>query len=383
MAVTSCRYFTGYKPCGKSETCDQLCPSLSIPSIRLLVISLEAMGSVLRSTVILPSLKRKYPNCQITWLTKKPSDQMLSTNPLIDRILTTSAEDLLRLEALEFDLTFCLEKSLEAGGILNRVKTDLTYGFIVDKRTGAVLPATKSAVELWEIGISDNKKFFENTKSEAQLLTEALELGPYKSQGYYCPLTEAELKNAQEVREAWTLGHSSLIGINTGCSNFIRYRRFSIEFQRKLIAKIKNNFGAQVVLLGGPEESLNNQRIGYGLDVIQSPTDKGPRSGLVSTRACDIVVSGDSLGMHMAIAMERFIVAWFGPTCDQEIDLFGRGVKIRSEASCGPCWKRLCQKTTMCYDLVSMDKILAGIKKGIEWKDSTSSSKQPLSEISF
>jgi len=383
MAVTSCRYFTGYKPCGKSETCDQLCPSISIPSIRLLVISLEAMGSVLRSTVILPSLKRKYPNCHITWLTKKPSDRMIHPNPLIDRIFTTSAEDLLKLEALEFDLTFCLEKSLEAGGILNKVKTDLTYGFIIDRRTGAVLPATKSANELWEIGINDRKKFFENTKPEAQLLTEALELGPYKSQSYFCPLTEGEQCESEKTRGAWIQGYSLLVGINTGCSDFIKYRRFSIEFQRKLIAEIKRKYNAQVVLLGGPEETLKNQRIGYGLDVIESPTDRGPRAGLVSTRACDIVISGDSLGMHMAIAMERFTVAWFGPTCDQEIDLFGRGVKIRSEASCCPCWKRLCQKSTMCYDLVSMDKVLDGIKKGIEWKDSISSSRQRLSEISF
>lgn len=383
MAVTSCRYFSGYKPCGKSETCDQLCPSLSIPSIRLLVISLEAMGSVLRSTVILPSLKRKYPNCHITWLTKKPSDKMLTPNPLIDRILTTSAEDLLALEALEFDVSFCLEKSLEAGGILNRVKSDLQFGFKVDKRTGAVLPETKAATELWEIGINDHKKFFENKKSEAQLITEALELGPYKSHSYYCPLTEKENNEAQKLKHSWTAGHRLLVGINTGCSDFIKYRRLTVEFHRKLIAEIKRSFGAQVVLLGGPEETLKNQRIGYGLDIIESNTKGGPRLGLVSTKACDIVVSGDSLGMHMSIAMERFTVAWFGPTCDQEIDLFGRGVKIRSEASCGPCWKRLCQKTPMCYDLVSLDKILDGVQKGIEWKSITLSSKQPLSEISY
>ena len=44
--------------------------------------------------------------------------------------------------------------------------------------------------------------------------------------------------------------------------------------------------------------------------------------------ACDIVVSGDSLGMHMAIGLKKWVVAWFGPTCHQEIDLYDRGAKF-------------------------------------------------------
>ena len=42
----------------------------------------------------------------------------------------------------------------------------------------------------------------------------------------------------------------------------------------------------------------------------------------VTVAACDMVVSGDTLGMHMAIARGKFVVAWFGLSCAQEIDLF-------------------------------------------------------------
>ena len=41
----------------------------------------------------------------------------------------------------------------------------------------------------------------------------------------------------------------------------------------------------------------------------------------------DVVVCSDTLGMHLAIALKKKIVVLFGPTCPQEIDLYGRGVK--------------------------------------------------------
>ena len=115
--------------------------------------------------------------------------------------------------------------------------------------------------------------------------------------------------------------------------------------------------------------------------MIQSPTRKGLRDGLASVEACDLIFSGDSLGMHMGIALKKWVVAWFGPTCAQEIDLYGRGVKVMTKATCSPCWKRVCSQPVMCYDQVDFDQALNGLSKGIEWL--TLSSKQHFPETSF
>src|SRR5690606_3919172 len=107
-----------------------------------------------------------------------------------------------------------------------------------------------------------------------------------------------------------------------------------------------------IVLLGGREDREDHVEIARQTSVILSPTDRGLRDGLISMGACDLVFSGDSLGLHMAIALRKWVVAWFGPTCEQEIDLYGRGVKLRTKAHCSPCWKRDCQQPVMCYDQV-------------------------------
>ncbi|MES3037413.1 MAG: glycosyltransferase family 9 protein [Bdellovibrionota bacterium] len=142
-------------------------------------------------------------------------------------------------------------------------------------------------------------------------------------------------------------------------------KKLSVSFQRALIKEMLAHYPVQIILLGGREDTLRNQAIGAGLPVIQSSTDKGIKDGLISIAACDVVITGDSLGMHLAIAMEKFVVAWFGPSCAHEIELYGRGKKILTKAPCSPCWKRSCQKPSMCYDQVDAAEILAAVSEGL------------------
>ncbi len=302
MPMTGCRHFNGYKPCGKSLDCTSTCLHLHVPSVRVLIIGLEALGAVVRFTTILPAIRRKYPNCHITWVTQTPADQLLLHNSQIDRLLTTNQNDLLTLSALTFDIAFVLDKSLKASGILKQTSADLVYGFISDSYTGAILPATTSANELWQVGLSDHKKFFENKKTEAQLICESLELG-YKRDEYSISFTGSEVEEIQRRRKLWSSYGETLIGINTGCSGVIAHKKMSIEAHRNLIKKLSGVAGIHIVLLGGKEDTQRNQQIGQGFDLIQSETIHGLRDGMMSVAACDVIVTGDSLGLHLGIAL--------------------------------------------------------------------------------
>lgn len=372
MAAINCRYFSGYKPCLRAETCDSTCPSYEIGEPRILIVHLEALGAVLRATSILPAIKRKFPKSHITWVTQRPAEALLKPNQMIDRVLTTAHDDLLVLRALQFDLAFVVDKSLKASGVLTHTQTKELRGFTVDPKTGAILPANPEAEELWQLGLSDKLKFYVNQKPETQLLVEALDLGEFKRDPYVVELTASEKALINERARAWRQSHKTVIGLNTGCSEIIPYKKWTVNFHRQVIAEIQKHFDAEIVLLGGPEDTFRNLEIGKGLKVISSPTDRGLRDGLCSVAACDIVLSGDSLGLHMAIALKRFCVAWFGPTCSQEIDLYDRGVKLHSLAPCAPCWKRSCTKSVMCYDQVPVEAVISAVEQGLKWTTSLS-----------
>ena len=75
---------------------------------------------------------------------------------------------------------------------------------------------------------------------------------------------------------------------------------------------------------------------------------------------CDLVISGDSLGMHMAIALKKYIIVWFGLSCAAEIELYGRGEKLIPEGlECSPCWKKVCPFNLECIDMIDLNKIIA------------------------
>lgn len=331
---------------------------------------LGALGAVMRSTALLPAIHRKYPQCHITWVTDKPGDMVLLANPFVDRVLTSTSQDLLKLKALHFDVAFVIDKSLEATAILHSCGSAASskmkvFGFLASQANGAIEPATPAARELWQIGISNRLKFDVNRKTENQLIHEALELGPYQRDEYILRLTEEESRLAKSRRQLWShAGRHLVVGLNTGCASTIAAKKLSVEGHVGLIKEVAlevsrrpSAYSVAYVLLGGREDTERNQAIAHrvqslGIRVFQSPTADGIRDGIASIEAVDLVVSGDSFGLHLAIALKKKTVAWFGPTCAHEIDLYGRGDVVQTLAGCSPCWKRRCSMNPMCYDLV-------------------------------
>jgi heptosyltransferase II len=374
MIQTRCRHFNGYKPCGKNEICSESCSSKELVEGSVLIVHLGALGAVVRTTALLELIRKKHPGHLMTWVTDKPADQILRNHPLIDRVLTTSHDDLLGLKALNFQAAYVIDKSLKASGILAMTQARAVYGFKSNPMTGAIEPVDSAGEELWQIGLSNQKKFFENKKSETQLVLEALQLsgnnGPSRVlvPEYNLPLSLAEAGLRDKRAQQWRIHpEQPIIGINTGCSAVIPAKKLSIAFQRQVIQSLLDLGFENLVLLGGPEDTARNFEIGQGLAVFQSPTEVGLRDGLVSVAACDLVLTGDSLGMHMAISQKKFVTAWFGPTCAHEIELYGRGVAILSKAGCAPCWKRTCDKAQMCYDQVALEEIIQALQQGNSW----------------
>jgi heptosyltransferase-2 len=78
---------------------------------------------------------------------------------------------------------------------------------------------------------------------------------------------------------------------------------------------------------------------------------------------CDAIVTGDTMALHVAIALGVPVVAVFGPTVPQEIELFGRGRKVVSQIDCAPCYRRSCERSPSCMDGVSVDEVLAALRE--------------------
>ena len=98
--------------------------------------------------------------------------------------------------------------------------------------------------------------------------------------------------------------------------------------------------------------------------MISTPTTEGVRRGICYENVCDVVVTGDSFGMHVAVGLKKQVIVWFGVSCPQEIDLFDRGIKLIPEGlECSPCWKKSCPYNLECIQLIDLDRIVGEVDR--------------------
>ena len=154
-------------------------------------------------------------------------------------------------------------------------------------------------------------------------------------------LTEAEKAFCQAYRKQLGIPQQSFVlGFNTGCSTLFPNKKMTINQHVNLIQRMKKSYpDMTILLLGGKEDTGRNQAIKKrtGEAAIETPTTEGLRKGILYENSCDCVVTGDSLGLHIAIALKKQIVVWFGVSCGVEIELYDRGEKIFSDLDCSPC----------------------------------------------
>jgi len=349
---TDCRYFTGYKPCQFHRPCTE-CPHHDPIQTEVLLINLDALGDVLRTTAVLPPIRRRWPGARITWLTRARALPLIQHHPMVDTALPFNLESITALQARHFDVLLNVDKSAVAGGLAVQLSADDRRGFGVNGH-GAIVPLNGEADYLYRTGLDDELKFRINQKSEPQMLCEAFGL-PYHRDPYQLPLP-AHLQN---------IGPRRAVGFNTGCSPLYPYKKLPLSTQEAAIRALSQQLVEPILLLGGPEDRERNQHLASRLGemVEETPTNEGLLVGAAHVRRCDVVVSGDSLGMHMAIALERHVVVWFGVTCPQEIEVYGRGIKLLSAVQCAPCWKRNCKQEIKCFDRVSPEWIVSAVQE--------------------
>ena len=77
----------------------------------------------------------------------------------------------------------------------------------------------------------------------------------------------------------------------------------------------------------------------------------------------NVIVTGDTLAMHLALALERRTVVLFGPTSAAEIELYGLGEKVVPDMTCLSCYKTSCDFVPNCMDLVSTDMVEQAVRR--------------------
>jgi len=364
-----CRHYLGHKPCQFLRECDG-CPHYSSFGKRILIIKLAAMGDVLRTTPLLRGLRAKNPVCHVTWLTEPNVVPILRGIPEIDRLLPYAPETVLQLEIETFDEVYCFDKESKATALAMKIQSERKIGFGMS-RFGNVVCLNKESEYTYELGINDALKFRINSKTYPELVFDCAGIPYPQPQEYILPDLSLEIKEAKEQLLGRGVRPSDLrIGLNTGAGDVFATKKWTEPGYVQLADRLVSELGAKVLLLGGPGEVERNQRIASATrnPVINTGNDNPIRKFAGVVGNCDLVVTGDSLAMHIAIGLRVPVLVILGPTCHQEIELYGRGAKIVSDFECSPCYLSVCPKKVTCMDATSVDAVYESVAGLLEKK---------------
>ena len=333
--------------------------------MEVLIIKLGAIGDVIRTTAILPGLREKYKNCRIDWVTKKESFDVLKNNKIINDVYLID-NDSNKLKHKKYDLVISLDDDFEACRLAAKIDSK--------KIAGAYLPNNKKTYTndsaLWfDMGLISKfgkKKADElkakNKKTYQQIMYAILGL-KYKKQEPILILNKKELDFGRKFAQKYNINKTDLVvGVNTGAGGRWEDKKLSIDRTAELIDKLNKQIkNAKLILFGGPEEKERNEKIKKIIktSIIDAGCDNSLMEFSALVDLCNVLVTSDSLALHIGVALKKKVVAFFCPTPSAEIELYGRGIKIIPKVGCLACYKPKCEIPPKW----AIDEIVGGVKK--------------------
>lgn len=280
-----------------------------------------SLGDVLRSTVLL----NRFKDTHVTWLVDEKAIALLKGNPYIHRIMPYDLTTVLQLRAERFDTIINLEKVAGICAFADSLTAWRRYGFRFDPETGSAL-AYDGSENVLDLCLSQkdklaNKKYWEDFLFE---MIGSKWQGEIPTIGYQ-PSSE----------ESFDIGFNHNVG------------------EKWPIKAWPPEYWKDLEKLVGDKYTISWQQ---GLKSIEEYIEW--------INSCRLLVTNDSLGLHIAHALSKKIVALFGPTLSTEVYVKS-GVKLlpSKEYDCLPCLSTTCVKETPCMYEIRPKRVFSEIDK--------------------
>jgi ADP-heptose:LPS heptosyltransferase len=363
LVRSDCRYFLGDRPCAWGGVCEG-CEHYAPRGRHVVVVKLAAAGDVLRTTSILAPLKRAMPDSFVTWVTDEAALPLVALNPYVDTAAVFGFDSWLTLKAQSLDLLICLDKEERACAFCSSLDAGEKRGFGLSEG-GWVEPLNEGARYDYELGLSDEMKFRVNELTYPEIFCRTAGL-PYEGDAYELALPEASLEYADRFLGELPLAEP-LVGLNVGAGRVFANKAWTTDGFAELARAVHDRLGGTALVLGGPDDRERAEDL---LAAAPGATVDGGLHELIDFAAIvahlDAIVTGDTLAMHLAIALGVPTVAIFGPSAPQEVELYGRGARVVTPLDCAPCYRRACSVSPTCMDKIDAETVLAALEDVVD-----------------
>ncbi|MDE5603947.1 MAG: glycosyltransferase family 9 protein [Helicobacter sp.] len=291
-----------------------------------------SLGDVVRCTCVLEALKKKYEDSHISWLVSSEALPLVVDNPFIDRVLVWDEFIPFVLMREQYDMVVNLEKIHGICALADMIQAWEKVGFRFNVQSGEydAYAQSYSAKAYIQCKAQGNRSH----SIWQQILIEMVGC-KWENQEYslgYKPL----------VKESYDIGFNHYVGS---------------KWPTKAMDEVK-------------WKDLERELLKEGLSVSWQKGMNNLYEYMDWIAGCKVLVSNDSLGIHLALAMKKKVVALFGSTSGEEIYFYKRGIcvypkipkNLLEEYKCLPCYSPICAKQTHCMHFIDVKQVLESIQ---------------------
>jgi len=269
---------------------------------KVLIVKLGALGDVVRSTVLLSELSKRFD--EIHWLTSKSALDLLNSSKIFKKYIYENEENKNSLINQDFDLIINLEEDKQILEFVSLVKTKKLIGHFLNLSLPLGVDYTPEC-NYWLDMSFISKKY---SREEADLI---------------------KLQSKISVPEIW---YDMVFG-----ENVWNGQEYDLGVSPKPLNEIKGKIG----LIDVTESKWPNKYWQGYTELKKMLQDDGfiveslgfrptLKEHVDDINNCEIIVCGDTSGMHIALALKKRVVAIFNCTPPDEIYDYGRMKKIVS-----------------------------------------------------
>lgn len=330
---------------------------------KILIWEVNWLGDVIFSTPFISVMRRNYPDAYIACAVVPRCKDILETNPNIDEILLYDEKGIsrsfmakilftLKLKKRGFDTVFLLKDSLS--------RTIITWLAGIKIRVGHDSKKNHFLTHPTKTHIADQHRVEDSLALERKMGIDT------ENQGLEFYYTE---KDASVIDDFFALNkitkNDKVIAINPG-GNWPN-KRWIPEKWAELADILMEKYNAKIIFSGSSNDvdlylMIQDMMKNNAYSVCGKTTIR--QAGALFNR-CDMVISADSGPVHIACALQKKIIALFGPTDPKITGLYKHkeNIIIQKDVKCNiPCYKDNCDNFR-CMKAISAEDVIAEVDK--------------------
>ncbi len=295
---------------------------------KILIIRLGAIGDVVHSTVIQQSIKQKYPEYEISFLTSELISPLIEDDINLKKVYTFSMKQKNNLPYL-LKLGFELRK--EKFDIVINLTNSLRNNFIsLIINPKKLLRRNKNRVHAVDAFFNSAKEFFNDIE---------------KPENIKLYLDKNSLKKINEMVEKYPKPYF-IISPGGEHDNYRQGRIWPDKYWIELSNKLISEFKGTIFIAGSKGEQKSHKKLSMQINnsVLMSGELTLEESACLFSMA-DIFISGDSGPLHIASALGIKTLGIMGSTAAVACGPYGKnGYSINSDIECIGCNLLKCPK---------------------------------------